>query len=994
MNLKVRMFQWKDKVLILALALFIMGVCIFWLLFETKGNAIQLMSSIRWIQPRTSIDAELEVCTNKIPDVDRCSRVLQNDEIDGYRKSIEPQLARLTDHEKGLYYLITGSNMKIANRLLAESVVKNPDSADLWNDFAALSVANMNAETPWGALENALSATESALKIEPFHARAHFNQALIFEKLQLIDQAIISWSKAEKFSTLPWSLEARKNIESLQNSNGTAIGQSINHQGAKLMRGEGFLKFIAEDRDRFCNSGSTEWRIMGEKLKALYGDELVLEGVSWVCADNDKSRLMLGVMLQESIQSYAVGDFNAAKTRLNSLRDKLPVDSPLCPVARSLHASAVFAMAELSKARDVLDPLNGWLCEDVQSPFLEARNATILGSIALREAHIETAIRHYTFAIERLEKSGEVELYARAMALLAEAYSKANRPNIAWKWAGLALKGIVANKANRKSLPQICGFLADISGFLKVPHVQLAYAECFRDNLTQTHSPHLHVLARVALAEAYIALGRDAHEVLSQAAEIIKSNDIGADITAHYEYVNGLSVAKVSPMLGLASIQNAQLKFSGQQNRELEMLARVSAIDLKGHETSNEEIEALANMVSQIQSSNNTLELSHSLQRRFRPIHEARIESYLQEGRQQAAFVSLLQARGINAENFSHYLNAVAKAHNPGKASLVLAMVNGHVSGWLIDAAGIEANYYVKIEEADSVIANASSAHIIGGLRSRRASLSLLYDSIIGPIEDKLNNYDHLYIVPDDKLFSVPFPGLWNDHDQKYLIELVNVLISPELVISNAKQSLHEDKHELAVLFDASMADATRKLPFAKLETGNLVEILKTKYSTELYQGVASTKDHFLYALQNATIVHFSGHGEINTILPEMSNLIFGAQPGSELLVGDLYALSSQISAILVVLAACNTAAYSELQPHALALVRPLLDAGAGMVMGSLLPISDRQYNRMMNNFYRALLISDDIPAAFREMQLTEISLGKSKDPVKWSAVNLYSYIQ
>lgn len=948
------------------------------------------VGSVQLIPVRLSIDSKAKYCLDNPHYKLVCKKTISKQTWRKNLNELAENLDELSLAEQALFFSLTDYTIDSAEALLAEAVIKKPNSVNLWNDLAAISLFSAQSDSSMAKLERALSANETALSISPNYEQALFNRALIYEALILNDNALAYWEKAAHYSNETWSKAAKEKKQVLKQLNTNKMAklklQTTENKVSEFIRGKGFTASYLENPIQFCESDNK-----------ITNNSFLRQAVTWSCENiGDKSYSIL-LSLQQAMLAYESGSYEIAEKELLSLYEKIPNESPLCETARSIHGSTMFASSRLEEAKAILQNNNIWQCENEISPVHAARNASFLGSIALRQLKIGPAIDYYQEAIELLKGETELELLAKAYALLADAHIAANRPSLAWHWGKQALN-VVSSMPNSPKLANICGFLADIAAALDAPHVQFEYAKCFLTRLQLDAAPYLRAIAYIAVAEAKTPLFIDAQPELEQAKKIIEENNLGADIKAHFEYALGQNIAKLSPELALVSLERAQKVFEEQGNKEFELLTKAKALSLKqGDEDSglrDTDTEDLAIKASNVQATTQELNIHLSLERRFRPIHEIRITNYLDKQNYHKAFISLLQARGIAFENMDKYIEFVAKKHKEKSASLVLSYIDNVISVWLIDGSGLKEAFVSPIENLEIIVNNASNMSANIGAYDRKKSLISLYDATIRPIQSYIEDYETLYIVPDDKLFGVPFPALRDEKQHKFLIEQTNVLISPEFSASLQNDSAISKNTDKAIVIDASIADASRTLPFASKEASSVYSLLSDNYTTTLYQGESVDRNRFMDALQSASIVHFSGHGELNSEQPELSNLVFGAHPESALFAKHFYTLSNKVTAKLVTMAACDTAAFSDNQPHALALVRPLLDAGSGFVLGSLKPIGDRQYARMMHNFYTSLAHENDVYKAFRYMQLKEINAKHRGGPSSWAAVNLFSYIK
>lgn len=123
-------------------------------------------------------------------------------------------------------------------------------------------------------------------------------------------------------------------------------------------------------------------------------------------------------------------------------------------------------------------------------------------------------------------------------------------------------------------------------------------------------------------------------------------------------------------------------------------------------------------------------------------------------------------------------------------------------------------------------------------------------------------------------------------------------------------------------------------------------------------------------------IVHLATHGILNATRPGLSGVVFsmldseGRPQDGFLRAHELYALD--LKADLVVLSACETALGRQVRGEGLVgLTRGFMHAGARRVVVTLWNVGDRSTARLMERFYRAMLVDGSAPAdALRSAQL------------------------
>jgi CHAT domain-containing protein/tetratricopeptide (TPR) repeat protein len=148
--------------------------------------------------------------------------------------------------------------------------------------------------------------------------------------------------------------------------------------------------------------------------------------------------------------------------------------------------------------------------------------------------------------------------------------------------------------------------------------------------------------------------------------------------------------------------------------------------------------------------------------------------------------------------------------------------------------------------------------------------------------------------------------------------------------------------------------------------------------------------------LSDYRYVHFATHGLLDTAHPALTSLALSRfdrtgkpQETSSLRLQDIYNL--QLNADLVVLSACQTALGKEIRGEGLmGLTRGFMYAGAARVLASLWSVEDRATSKLMEKFYRYLLVQKLPPAeALRRAQLDLANDPRWSRPYYWAGFSL-----
>ena len=185
------------------------------------------------------------------------------------------------------------------------------------------------------------------------------------------------------------------------------------------------------------------------------------------------------------------------------------------------------------------------------------------------------------------------------------------------------------------------------------------------------------------------------------------------------------------------------------------------------------------------------------------------------------------------------------------------------------------------------------------------------------------------------------------------------------------------------------------RLPGTRQEAEQIVAMVPTTERRLAVDFDASRATATSAELGQYRYVHFSTHGFLNSVHPELSGLVFSlidergeAQDGF-LRAHELFNL--KLPAEVVVLSACQTGVGKTLRGEGLvSLTRGFMYAGAPRVVVSLWGVSDWGTTELMLRFYRGML-KDGMPpaAALRAAQISLMNDKRWSSPYYWAPFTL-----
>ncbi len=273
-----------------------------------------------------------------------------------------------------------------------------------------------------------------------------------------------------------------------------------------------------------------------------------------------------------------------------------------------------------------------------------------------------------------------------------------------------------------------------------------------------------------------------------------------------------------------------------------------------------------------------------------------------------------------------------------------------------------------------------TTLHYKNLLSPLKTGLNSLYEMLIKPVEDLLNQTETLKIIPNSELFLLPYSALLSSETNQYLIEKYNIiyLTAGDLISSAPLQS----KGNLIAFGDPTEANLEGAL--------DEVKAISTVFKgSKIYTDSAATKQQ-LFKLKTAKILHFATHGHIRSPL-ENSNIQLAHLPGltdADLTYGEIYALPIE-SSEMVVLSACQTA-LGTVSGTEIGVFIEAFRSKTNTVVASLWSVDDIATLELMKDFYGSLQEGKSKTVALRYAQLKLLKDSRTKNPLFWSAFVMY----
>ena len=255
----------------------------------------------------------------------------------------------------------------------------------------------------------------------------------------------------------------------------------------------------------------------------------------------------------------------------------------------------------------------------------------------------------------------------------------------------------------------------------------------------------------------------------------------------------------------------------------------------------------------------------------------------------------------------------------------------------------------------------------------RNSALSLLYETIVSPIQDLLLGNEVIF-VPEGPLCLAPFAAFM-DSDSKYLCESFRIRVIPSLMSLKLIADCPADYHiktGALIVGDPWIQDVTfegtkfPQLQFARKEAQMIGRILHT---TSLI-GEHATKNEVLKRLSSVSLVHIAAHGRMETgeiLLAPNPSPVSRTPIEEDFLLTMKDVLNAQMRARLVVLSCCHSARGEIKAEGVVGIARAFLGAGARSVLVSLWAIDDEATMEFMRIFYQHLMKGESASEALNQ---------------------------
>lgn len=911
---------------------------------------------------------------------------------------------------------LLGGRAEDAVDLLERAAVGAPEEASAWTDLAAALLERAREPDHRYDAVRALAAAERAVALDASSLAARFNLALALSRLRLRSQAIRAWEDYLDVEHDPnWRAEADRRLAALARP---TVGERWVEARRRLTAGAyaGRHDEVAAVVSRYPRASrelaldellpawaeaAATWNGLGEPpplraagavgaaLVQATGDAAAADAVAAVraaLADPAGWRraedLAAGhLAYREARRLYGEQSYGSARERSAEAERLLSSGgSPVAGWAALQVAICDYYLEEYETARRSLADVRALPAIDAERyPGLAAELLWMEGLTDHVTARPGAALDRFEQALRLYRRTGDREGTAAIHAFTAGVYGFLGAEREAWRHRHSALSGLDQYRATRRVVSLLGGAAGavareDASAALRFQSEAVAIAEAGGVPLERvvarlararlrSSGPDRHGAER-DLAAARGAAGEiddpelraaaDAEIDLAEASFLLAAeNAAGAESAAAraaiYFEAKGKDLYAVDALAALARaaalggrpddeerhLRRAIEIIETHRQRVLAEPLRISLFDRPSHQRIYDRlIEILA------------LE-------RGRPIEALAV---VERSRARALLDRLGEKKGHpEMARFNRPLTPaeIQRELPEGTALVVFSVLERATLAWVVTRERIA---FEPLSSGDDV---ATAADTLA--ESEVAAGYEALEALVSPLVPHLDDADSIYVMPDERLRSVPLAASLAQRTSSDRQSSPEVAMTPSgTVLARALVALRQlagRPATRALVIGDPMVDRLLfpSLPALAGARREAVEVGALYSERDLLIGPEATRESFLKLAASADVIHIASHAVVIQDRPELTTLVLGSAAG-DLSRGAVYA--SEIAALdltgvrLVVLGGCGTTrGIASLSEGVLSLARSFLAAGVPTVLGTLRRIDDE--NTDLVSFHR-----------------------------------------
>ncbi|MEO0206273.1 MAG: CHAT domain-containing protein, partial [candidate division WOR-3 bacterium] len=262
-----------------------------------------------------------------------------------------------------------------------------------------------------------------------------------------------------------------------------------------------------------------------------------------------------------------------------------------------------------------------------------------------------------------------------------------------------------------------------------------------------------------------------------------------------------------------------------------------------------------------------------------------------------------------------------------------------------------------------------------------------LYQYLIKPFEDELDNYKELIVIPYGYLHYLPFSSLVNE-EGRFLIEkhTISYINSATFIDIVRRLLATKDLSDFSIL---ALVDPDGSLPGARNEGKILQAGLFPQSKVLIFEN--ANRNNFLKEASDYRIIHLATHGVLDSKDPSSSFIILNG--GKEV---DRFTIREIRNAMcdllkrndLIFLSACESAVESgniSVGRELTTLAEAFTMAGSPSLVAGLWQIADEASLKLVHEFYERLKRNESKAMSLREAQISLLNSAEYSHPFFWA---------
>jgi tetratricopeptide (TPR) repeat protein len=867
----------------------------------------------------------------------------------------------------------------------------SPNDAGAWSDLAAAEYAAALRLGRPSLYPDALGHAERALRIDGRLAEAIFNRALTLERIGLTGEARTAWARyLEVDPSSDWAKEARQHLAHLPLTTGESVFGVEQPRLEEAAAAGGDPRAVAaivdRHRERARAFGEVEYlgrwaealkanqpdeamrwlavaRGIGEALVTLSGESLLRDAVAVV--DARRSALAVdarGSALAEAHLAYRRGRILYAQHKPTEAEPELrraaaafaAAGDPLALVARGYAANTRLDQHDVAGARAELEALARELRGH---PRYVAASGNVQWELAVArstEGDWTGAVASLAEAAAAFTRLGESSNLASIENLRAYALDVLGRPDDAW---AARIRCLTAESRERRGERLGADLITATDSLVRAGKHDAALAFLAIEERTQraAHSEAMLVYALVRETQLAAAMNdgpaarRSAGEALAVASRL-SDPKLRAQETAVAQLAGGIAALSDDPRQAHALLTKALegLRATPLRSRvaDAALFRARAALRLGDGDGAGRDLDA--GIVA--------------LEGLSIPVGGASAPGVFDTGA--ALFEEAVRQR-LDRGDVAGALSYAERSRGRGAGTTPLQQRLAGSGTAVLESFVLRS--FVSGEEI--VVFALDGRELIAARRPLPSVEAKLYDALIRPAEPLLARARRLIIVPDPRLAGVPYAAL--SDGTRLLLERMPVAIAPSA--SKLERVPRLAPRSVAAMAlpllgpspDSSGASAPAALPESEQEAAEVAQLYGS--GAVVPATLASLRE------RHVDVLHIAGHTTRD-----------GSDDAALTFEGNERVAWSAIAALplhagIVTLSACETLR-DPAHPgaRALSLGAGFLAAGAHDVIGTLVPISDRDARTLFLDIHRQLASGVEPAEALRRAQLDDFKAGGS----------------